>query len=870
MSDHKLGALGRGGRGALLREALLKQQQQRRPGEEVSKDNVQLSKNEPGEQKRPALGRAALLSQFQKAAVVASTTTASTAPTTTSTQQTILKGLGRSRPSMTSPPKSSTPFVVSNRETTSPDSTLSEKMDNLKVAEKPTIIKKGKDGKPINLATNFIRMIRTGEDRDIIEYHVSFSPNIDSKNIRFKLIHQLTETIGKVRVFDGAKLYLPFRLPQKETICSAVRHTDDANIKVKIKFISAGNSQCRIHLYNVLFKKVMRHLNLARIGRNDYDPKGGIEIPQHRLEVWPGYVTAITDYEDGIMLNCDASFRVLRKVTAYDILQQCAQRNASQIKDEAVRQLLGNVVLTRYNNKTYRIDDIDWSKNPTSKFSTRNGDTSFVDYYKAEDTELICLIPELCYLTGLTDEMRNDFRIMKDIATHTRISPQQRQNCLNKFRDNIMKNPESKQVLEEWGLALDENNLQLQGRLLKMEDIIFKDSTAEAGPFADWGRACINNQVISAVDLNNWVMVCTKRNQTQVSDFIQKLKVVGKKFGMHVADPRLNVLNTDHTDAFIRCIREQISPVVQLFVFVFPTSRDDRYSAVKKLCCVEHPVSSQVIIAKTISQAKNLTSVTQKIALQINCKLGGELWGVRIPVKQLMICGVDVYHDAKTRGRSCVGFTASINQNITRWFSNAHFQNSGEELVNGLKIFLVSACRKYYEVNHELPQKIVVYRDGVGDGQLTHVADYEVPQLLDSLKCFGSDYNPSLTIIIVQKRINARMFLNNRNGLENPSPGSVLDHTVTRKHWYDYFLVSQHVRQGTVSPTHYIVVYDTSKFTPDHIQRLTYKMTHLYYNWPGTIRSPAPCQYAHKLAYLIGQNVHKLPSPELSDRLYYL
>ena len=30
-------------------------------------------------------------------------------------------------------------------------------------------------------------------------------------------------------------------------------------------------------------------------------------------------------------------------------------------------------------------------------------------------------------------------------------------------------------------------------------------------------------------------------------------------------------------------------------------------------------------------------------------------------------------------------------------------------------------------------------------------------------------------------------------------------------------------------------------------KRLAYKLTHLYFNWPGTVRVPAPCQYAHKL-----------------------
>ena len=37
---------------------------------------------------------------------------------------------------------------------------------------------------------------------------------------------------------------------------------------------------------------------------------------------------------------------------------------------------------TRYNNKTYRIDDIDWEKNPRSTFTTPNGEISFVEYYK--------------------------------------------------------------------------------------------------------------------------------------------------------------------------------------------------------------------------------------------------------------------------------------------------------------------------------------------------------------------------------------------------------------------------------------------------------------------------------------------------------
>jgi len=58
----------------------------------------------------------------------------------------------------------------------------------------------------------------------------------------------------------------------------------------------------------------------------------------------------------------------------------------------------------------------------------------------------------------------------------------------------------------------------------------------------------------------------------------------------------------------------------------------------------------------------------------------------------------------------------------------------------------------------------------------------------------------------------------------------------------DFFLISQHVRQGTVSPTHYVIVKDGSALKIDHIQQISYRMTHMYYNWPGTVRVPAPCQ----------------------------
>lgn len=43
------------------------------------------------------------------------------------------------------------------------------------------------------------------------------------------------------------------------------------------------------------------------------------------------------------------------------------------------------------------------------------------------------------------------------------------------------------------------------------------------------------------------------------------------------------------------------------------------------------------------------------------------------------------------------------------------------------------ALNKWYRHNHSLPSRIIVYRDGVGNGQLKAVLEYEVPQLLSSV-----------------------------------------------------------------------------------------------------------------------------------------
>lgn len=104
----------------------------------------------------------------------------------------------------------------------------------------------------------------------------------------------------------------------------------------------------------------------------------------------------------------------------------------------------------------------------------------------------------------------------------------------------------------------------------------------------------------------------------------------------------------------------------------------------------------------------------------------------------------------------------------------------------------------------------------------------------------------------------------------NAPPGTVIDSVVTTKYMYDFYIISQFIREGTSTPSHYVVLEDEKEFDPDILQRMTYKLCYLYYNWPGTVRVPAPCQYAHKLADLIGMSVKSRVDDKLADKLYFL
>ena len=94
----------------------------------------------------------------------------------------------------------------------------------------------------------------------------------------------------------------------------------------------------------------MENMQLELIRRDYYDPKAAIILKQHKLELWPGYVTSIRQHESKILLCCEIGNKVLRTDTVLEQIEDIFQRsgnNTAVFRSSVEKALLGCIVITR-------------------------------------------------------------------------------------------------------------------------------------------------------------------------------------------------------------------------------------------------------------------------------------------------------------------------------------------------------------------------------------------------------------------------------------------------------------------------------------------------------------------------------------------
>lgn len=119
-----------------------------------------------------------------------------------------------------------------------------------------------------------------------------------------------------------------------------------------------------------------------------------------------------------------------------------------------------------------------------------------------------------------------------------------------------------------------------------------------------------------------------------------------------------------------------------------------------------------------------------------------------------MIVGIDVTHPGpgSVKGTpSIAAVVASCEPDFAQYPCSMQIQESKKEMVTKLDQMMEERLAFFLSKNRCVPERILVYRDGVSEGQFKIVVDEELPLIRKSFRKYdrpGKPYNPTLTIVI--------------------------------------------------------------------------------------------------------------------------
>lgn len=149
-----------------------------------------------------------------------------------------------------------------------------------------------------------------------------------------------------------------------------------------------------------------------------------------------------------------------------------------------------------------------------------------------------------------------------------------------------------------------------------------------------------------------------------------------------------------------------------------------------------------------------------------------------------MTIGFDVTHDTRDKSKSYGAFIASMDLKLAvEYYSAVSAHKDGSEMSSNISVHMDQALKAFFNRHGTLPERIFFYRDGVGEGQIEYIHQQEVNRLQAKLTEIyskaGDGKVPKFSFIIVNKRINTRIFADQGNRFNNPNSGTVVDSVIT-------------------------------------------------------------------------------------------
>eukprot|EP00347_Sterkiella_histriomuscorum_P022394 403330644 len=743
-------------------------------------------------------------------------------------------------------------------------------------------------GKKVNLMTNYYRFNFTNPKKNqIFKYAVKFSPELpdNSNKVRSKIVNKIRKDLHEYLgffIFMGGCVYSLENCQDIPQFKSEFEEQPYVLDFIWVQHIGETDND-KLIFYKIFFNSLLKKIRYKQIGRNFFNPNQSKVLAQYNLEIWPGFASSLQMLQNGILLNMDICHKVIRTDTVLDFINDIKNKARGDPREEIKKALQGTTVMTTYNKRTYRVEDINFEISMKDTFPQEDGtEISYLEYFRQKygkeirdvnqpvivninpkTGNKIILIPELCQMTGLSDSMRSNFNLMRDMSQITNTDATRRVQECKHLLESFKLNEKCRQEMDNWQIEISDEPIEIQGLKLSAGNMVMGKSSSgvrmefDIETTHDIDRK-IQSKMYDQPDLSKWGIFFSEFDKRTAQQFMEIMQKCCEQFQYKASRPREFLVRGTRPSDWMQAIKDNLNNSVQAVVLILPGQKGKAplYDDLKKLLLKEVPVPSQVVLSNTLTRGKNVRSICNKILIQICAKIGGEPWAISdMPYfnKPTMICGMDVYHKIGQGTKSILAVTASINQRATKYWSCARVQDEGQEISNILQEIMVEGLQKFNDKNGCFPQNLIMYRDGVGESQKGVVLSNELPQIQQALKRLGCSETCKVMIIIVNKRVNQRLFnTDNPSRLTNPLPGTIVDSGIVNKETYDFFLVSQVARVGVVSPTHYTVVYDSIKEDAAKIQLLTYKLCYTYYNVSGSIKVPAPVQYAHRLSNLIG------------------
>ncbi|KAF7589643.1 hypothetical protein BBP40_004016 [Aspergillus hancockii] len=444
-------------------------------------------------------------------------------------------------------------------------------------------------------------------------------------------------------------------------------------------------------------------------------------------------------------------------------------------------------------------------------------------------------------------------------------------------------------TLEAFGVGLDPRLITVPGRVLPSPPVLYGSNKTATLSSGSWNM--MSNKVSVPKRLVSWAfiyIVCDREREVfpQPADLKpcltalnSKLSEIGAPAGPAVDGQRVNVTAAYRDGAYDggeldRILKDAVQHLktkhkMQLLLAILPSKNTHIYSSVKRVCDIGEGVRNVCVLAERL--AGRNPQYLANVCLKVNLKLGGTnhiLEGQKLGIissGQAMVVGIDVTHPSPgstSNAPSVAGMVASVDCILGQWPAELRIQRSRQEMVTALDVMLQRRLEHWMVHNKQLPENILVYRDGVSEGQYQQVVEDEVPLLKSACEFMYPAQDtrcgiPRLSVIVVGKRHHTRFYPTRDTDADrssNPRNGTVVDRGLTEAREWDFFLQAHSALQGTARPAHYYVVWDEifraqrprPPFvnTADILEDLTHNMCYLFGRATKAVSICPPAYYA--------------------------